>query len=579
MLDVTPKNLYLDIEAAETLRDSYLESYSEIVDRFTGEAYQEGHGISVPENHIYEYLSLTVPKLIYDNPRVHVSTRRPVSQKGVAEALEHGINRWVRDTRVRDTLERVAYDMLMSYGVIITSESPQPGYAPGDVNAPHWPMCYRIAPNRFFMDPIAGDITEARFAGHKWVRDKQDLLEEAKDDDTWNSEVIESLSENTGIDDVGRHTEDYPDRHEIVGYEVWVPEISMPNFDDEDPQFNGTIYTIGVSAPDENGKRKSDFIREPRNFYGPKYGPYCVYGVYTVPDRPYPLSPIVATLSQMDDLNAHVQSASASAARYKRLVFVDARNKKLLQDIKSQPDNYVVPVEGLSGDAIVPAEFGGITRQQIDYISMARDRLDRNSGMHDAQRGVVTGDATATEVQVAESSGSLRFAYIRRRFQEAVRRTVDNAAWYMYHDSRVVFPLGMDAARALGMGEPYFVGGIPEQITGAMYSDVELEIDTYSMERANEALLQRRALEAYQVITQSAQMMAATPYVDWSSLLGKLGDSMNIPELGNLINEEQLKQMLQQQQEQQQSEQMLKQAQAQAAMSQAQGQEDAGIPV
>ena len=579
MLDVTPKNLYLEIEAAETLRDSYLESYSEIVDRFTGEAYQEGHGISVPENHIYEYLSLTVPKLIYDNPRVHVSTRRPVSQKGVAEALEHGINRWVRDTRVRDTLERVAYDMLMSYGVIITSEAPQPGYAPGDVNAPHWPMCYRIAPNRFFMDPIAGDITEARFAGHKWVRDKQDLLEEAKDDETWNSEVIESLSENTGIDDVGRHTEDYPDRHEIVGYEVWVPEISMPNFDDEDPQFNGTIYTIGVSAPDENGKRKSDFIREPRNFYGPKYGPYCVYGVYTVPDRPYPLSPIVATLSQMDDLNAHVQSASASAARYKRLVFVDARNKKLLQDIKSQPDNYVVPVEGLSGDSIVPAEFGGITRQQIDYISMARDRLDRNSGMHDAQRGVVTGDATATEVQVAESSGSLRFAYIRRRFQEAVRRTVDNAAWYMYHDSRVVFPLGMDAARALGMGEPYFVGGIPEQITGAMYSDVELEIDTYSMERANEALLQRRALEAYQVITQSAQMMAATPYVDWSSLLGKLGDSMNIPELGNLINEEQLKQMLQQQQEQQQSEQMLKQAQAQAAMSQAQGQEDAGIPV
>jgi len=579
MLDVTPKNLYLEIEAAETLRDSYLESYSEIVDRFTGEAYQEGHGISVPENHVYEYISLTVPKLIYDNPRVHVSTRRPVSQKGVAEALEHGINRWIRDTRVRDTLERVAYDMLMSYGVIITSEAPQPGHSPGDVNAPHWPMCYRIAPNRFFMDPIAGDITEARFAGHKWVRDKQDLLEEAKDDDTWNSEVIESLSENTGIDDVGRHTEDYPDRHEIVGYEVWVPEISMPNFDDEDPQFNGTIYTIGVSAPDENGKRKSDFIREPRNFYGPKYGPYCVYGVYTVPDRPYPLSPIVATLSQMDDLNAHVQSASASAARYKRLVFVDARNKKLLQDIKSQPDSYVVPVEGLSGDSIVPAEFGGITRQQIDYISMARDRLDRNSGMHDAQRGVVTGDATATEVQVAESSGSLRFAYIRRQFQEAVRRTVDNAAWYMYHDSRVVFPLGMDAARALGMGEPYFVGGIPEQITGAMYSDVELEIDTYSMERANEALLQRRALEAYQVITQSAQMMAATPYVDWSSLLGKLGDSMNIPELGNLINEEQLKQMLQQQQEQQQSEQMLKQAQAQAAMSQAQGQEDAGIPV
>tara|TARA_Y100001963_G_scaffold69709_1_gene97054 strand:- start:389 stop:2134 length:1746 start_codon:yes stop_codon:yes gene_type:complete len=575
MLDVTPQNLYLEIEAAETLRDSYLESFDDIVDKFTGEAYQEGHGISVPENHVYEYLSLTVPKLIYDNPRVHVSTRRPVTQRGVAEALEHGINRWIRDTRVRDVLERVAYDMLMAYGVIMTSEAPQPGYSPGDANAPHWPMCYRIPPQRFFMDPVAGDITEARFVGHKWVRDKNDLLEEADDDGSWNKEVIENLTENTGLDELGRNTEDLPDRHEIVGYEVWVPEIGMPNFVGEDSDFNGTIYTIGVSAPDENGKKKSDFIREPRNFYGPKYGPYSLFGVYSVPERPYPLSPIIATLGQMDDLNAHVQSATTSAAMYKRLVFVDARNKKLIQDIKSQPDNYVVPVEGLSGDSVVPAEFGGITRQQIDYISMARDRLDRNSGMHDAQRGVVTGDATATEVQVAESSGSLRFAYIRRQFQESVRRTIENAAWYMYHDDRVVFPLGAAAAEALGIGEPYFVGGIPEQITGAKYSDVELEIDTYSMERANEALLQRRAMEAYNIVMQSAQLMVNTPYIDWSGMMSKLGDAMNIPELGELINKEQLQQMVmaaQQQQEQQQAAQSI-QAQAAANQSNAQAQQ------
>lgn len=578
MLKVTPDNLYLEIESAETLRDTYLESLDDIVDRFTGESYQDGHGISIPENHIYEYLSLTVPKLIYDNPRVHVSTRRPVTQRGVAEAMEHGINRWIRDSRFRDVLERVAYDMLMAYGVILTSEAPQPGYSPVDANAPHWPMCYRIAPRRFFMDPVAGDLTDARFAGHKWVRDKEDLLAEADEDDTWNKEVIESLSENHGLDEYSRNSEDVPDRHEIVGYEVWVPEIGMPNFDDEESTFNGTIYTIGVSGPGEDGKKRTDFIREPRNFYGPRHGPYSVFGVYTVPERPYPLSPIVATLGQMDDLNAHVQSATNSAAQYKRLVFVDARNKKLLQDIKSQPDNYVVPVEGLSGDSIVPAEFGGITRQQIDYISMARDRLDRNSGMHEAQRGVVTGDATATEVQVAESSGSLRFAYIKRKFQEAVRRTIDNAAWYMYYDNRVVFPLGPKAAEALGMREPYFVGGIPEQITGAKFADVELEIDTYSMERANEALLQRRAMEAYNMVIQSAQLMVNTPYVDWSGMLSKLGDAMNIPELGEMIDTEQLMQMVQQQQQQQQQEQAVAQmaAQASAEQSRAQAQQIRG---
>ena len=572
MLDVTPQNLYLEIEAAETLRDSYLESFDDIVDRFTGEAYQEGHGISVPENHVYEYLSLTVPKLIYDNPRVHVSTRRPVTQRGVAEAIEHGINRWIRDTRVRDVLERVAYDMLIAYGVILTSESPQPGHSPSDANAPHWPMCYRIPPQRFFMDPIAGDLSEARFIGPKWVRDKSDLIENAEFDDTWNKEALESLSENTGIDSLERNRDEVPDRHEIVGYEIWVPEIGMPTIDDNDLGFNGTIYTVGVSAPDENGKKKSDFIREPRNFYGPRHGPYSLFGVYNVPGRPYPLSPIVATLGQMDDLNAHVQSATTSAAMYKRLVFVDARNKKLIQDIKSQPDNFVVPVEGLSGDSVVPAEFGGITRQQIDYISMARDRLDRNSGMHDAQRGVITGDATATEVQVAESAGSLRFAYIRRQFQEATRKTMNNAAWYMYHDNRVVFPLGAEAAEEMGMQEPYFVGGIPEQISGAKFTDVELEIDTYSMVRSDESLLQRRALEAYNVITQSAQLMVNTPYIDWSGMLSKVGDAMNIPELGELIDIEQLQEMVRAAQEQQQQEQAARSIQAEASANQSNAQ-------
>ena len=203
---------------------------------------------------------------------------------------------------------------------------------------------------------------------------------------------------------------------------------------------------------------------------------------------------------------------------------------------------------------------------------MARDRLDRNSGMHDAQRGVVTGDATATEIQVAESSGSLRFAYIRRKFQEAVRRTVDNAAWYMYHDDRVVFPLGAAAAESLGMGEPYFVGGITEQISGAKYADVELEIDTYSMERANEALLQRRAMEAYNMVMQSAQLMINTPYVDWSGMLSKLGDAMNIPELGDLIDREQLQQMVKAAQQQQEQQQMAQQMQAQASANQSNAQ-------
>jgi len=274
-----------------------------------------------------------------------------------------------------------------------------------------------------------------------------------------------------------------------------------------------------------------------------------VFGAYYVPDNAYPLSPLAATSGQADDLNEHVIAARRAAAQYKRMVFVDAKNKKLQQDVASSPDNYVVPVENLDKDSIVPVELGGVTQQMITYIEMARDRLDRNSGVQDAQRGVVTGDATATEVQIAEASGSLRFAYIRRQFVDAVNSAIRKVAWFMFHDDRVAFPIGIEAAEAMGQPEPWWVGGMQSMMTGERFEDLEMEVEAYSMERTNEALMQKRAMETLQIVTQSAPMMVQMPFLEWDSLLKMVGDAMNMPELGELINKEAMQQFMQAQQE------------------------------
>ena len=70
MLDVTPENLYDEIQSAEAFRDEHLEYFDDLVEQFIGPAYRGSTGTDnyLPENHVYEYLSLTVPRLIYDNP-------------------------------------------------------------------------------------------------------------------------------------------------------------------------------------------------------------------------------------------------------------------------------------------------------------------------------------------------------------------------------------------------------------------------------------------------------------------------------------------------------------------------------
>ena len=274
-----------------------------------------------------------------------------------------------------------------------------------------------------------------------------------------------------------------------------------------------------------------------------------MFGAYCVPDNSFPLSPLVAVAGQSDDLNEHVIAAQRAAAQYKRMVFVDAKNKKLAQDVASSPDNFVVPVENLDKDSIVPVELGGVTTQMIGYIQMARERLDRNSGIQDAQRGVVTGDATATEVQIAEASGSMRFAYIRRQFIDAVNSAIRKAAWFMFNDERVAFPIGIEAAEAMEQQEPWWIGGIQTMMSGERFEDLEMEVEAYSMERTNEALMQKRAMETLQIVTQSAPMMMQMPFLDWDSLLKMVGDAMNMPELGELIDKQAMQQFLQAQQQ------------------------------
>tara|TARA_R110002124_G_scaffold113388_1_gene267711 strand:+ start:8084 stop:9874 length:1791 start_codon:yes stop_codon:yes gene_type:complete len=560
MLDLSPGNFYNEIQVAEEFRDKHLLGLEDLIEQFIGPSY---NGLSsednfLPENHVYEYLSLTVPRLIYDNPRVHVSTRRPVSQRGVAMAIEHGVNRWCRDTDCKETLQRLAYDMLLGFGVCITLEEPIKGYGVVDAGAPHWPVLHRLSPSRWFMDPMALSMQDARFCGHRMIRDKDDLLAEASVDPSWNKEVIEALAASAEVEETrGSSYNSAPNRNEVVCYEVWVPEKIIDGSPGPDLGFNGTIYTMAVSNPgDDDEESRADFIRKPRPYYGPPTGPYTMFGAYVVPDCPYPLSPIVATQPQVMELNEHVKAATTSAAQYKKLVLVDAKNKKLVNDIKNQPDNFVIPVDGIDRDSVVPIELGGITNQQLTYMQVCRDRLDRNSGMQDAQRGVVTGDATATEIQVAEASGSLRFAYIHRQYQDSVRKVMKSAAWYLYHDERIVFPLGVEAAEDMGVPEPIFQGGMHMQSTGATFQDLELEIDTYSMQRANEPLLQRKAMEAFNLIVQAAQVMQTTPFIDWDSLLKKLGDAMNMPELGELIDQRMMQEMLAQQQQQEQMESM-----------------------
>jgi hypothetical protein len=558
MLKTTSTNLMAEINAAIEFRDRHLEGYEDKVARYTGPFYDKGGEFSAeysPENTYYEYISLMVPRLVFDNPRVQVESRRPGPQQDVAEALRHGMNRWARDASLRKVLVELASDMLLGFGVGLVRPDHKKKYAYptktpfGPAETQTWPTCERIAPRRFFVDPEAERVASARFMGHMWCMDKEDLLDLATSnpEQGWDIDAIESLSAQDNPNRKhGYGYEGTPDRDEVWCYEIYVPEAELEDSPGESAGFNGVIYTLGCNqalgyADDD---AKSTFVRKPRPYYGPRTGPYVVFGAYKVPDNVYPLSPLTAVEAQVRDLNDHVLAASSSMMKHKRIVGVN--DPRTAQLIKNTEHDYVAVVPFEDGKALVQ-EFvmGGQTDQQANWIATCRQRADRVLGMDEALRGAISGQGTATEHSIASEAANTRIAFIKQTFTDCVVDMLRKVAFYMYHDDNIVFPIGREAMEGLALpkGASVVFRGGGHTSGDYTFEDLELEIEPYSMERASEGLAQKRALEMHSMLLNSLQLMQVYPDYPWKDHFNKIGNAMNMPDMAQLVDDNLLRRL------------------------------------
>ena len=281
-----------------------------------------------------------------------------------------------------------------------------------------------------------------------------------------------------------------------------------------------------------------------------------MYGCYKVPDSAYPLSPLVAVQTQITDLNEHVLAASNSMMKHKRIVGVnDSRTAQL---VKNTQHDYVTVVPFEDGKALVQEfELGGQTEQQAIWINTCRQRADRVLGMDEALRGSVSGAGTATEHTIASEAANTRMAFIRQVFADATVKLLNLVAYYMYHDDEVVFPLGEDAIKEMGMPEDVavvFQGGGHDTEDGYTFDDLELNIEPFSMERASEGLAQKRALEMHSILINSLPTMAAFPDYPWREHFAKIGNAMNAPDMSELVTPALLQRLAQDLLQMQQSE-------------------------
>lgn len=560
MFSLETDKLLAEMRAQARARDEHLDGARVLMERYPGQWYSTGGVLNEdqefdPENAAFEYISYTMSQLVWANPRWRVTTRRPRAQQMVAEAMQWMMNRWSADSDLKTVLEDLAVDYCFAWAIAHVSPQKRPDSYEAE-DPIFWPQLSRISPFDFGFDHRAPTWRRARMLWHRYRYDKDDLIELARADrelpreqrEGWNVKAIEQMNTTSPAASwLGTHQKkkpntttevDEPDREEIEAVDIFLPGHRLPNKPGPEEGFNGTILTLGVSGSTTETSG-AVMLREPRPFFGPRWGPYTVIGAYIVSDSPYPLGLLTAVGGHIEEANRVAKAVSRQVRAYKRLVVCSSLDTTMATKLKDGKNDHVYQSSGANLEAMFnEAEIGGTTPGNVAAELRAIQKRDRAMGFAENQRGITTGD-TATDVTYANEAAQGRQGNVKGRFQDGIRRAGKTVAWYGYHMDEIVTPLGPEATEAFGLEddeEAWFVGGSFEDGTGTTFDDLGLEIEPGSTERPNEAALARQG----ELLIQLVQMAQAFPMLaqmgaDVKGLIDAIGDAYGYPRLSRLF--------------------------------------------
>jgi hypothetical protein len=521
VLQITPGHLAREVAKAVEFRKKHTSRIKEIVRRYVGNWHRtDADAPSMPENDVFAWKAFMLPELCFGLPGIRVTAKRPSLHEDIGDAVEQALITWQREAEFLPEVQLVVSDALDGFGVMqVGLEQVEQG---GGGEGPCKPYACRIPQDRFLIDPRCEHSKHARWWGHEYYRDADDLLASGRLD----PELVEQFRSSGDEKSAERAVKegDVPDRGVIRLVDIYLPEQNQ-------------ICTLAM--PDREGAHGQVFLRPPTDYWGPDSGPYQIFGLYDVPGDPYPMSAVMAWMNQSEEKNAHLRAAANEAASAKSFWLVDAAAPDVNAAIQNARSGDVIPVKDLK-DKALKVETGTMSNQRIEYIDIVQQRLDRTSGFGDAQKGKAAGK-TATESQIVDSNSDLRTDWMRQQIARATENVLRKVAWYLFYDPSVVMTLTlqewqpdpMTGAMVEQPVEATYLGGIQAGQEEMDWTDFNLEIEATAMRRQDDTVKQQRLMQLVQLIPAIKQAEAMGANARW--LTDEIGSSMNYRRLNEIL--------------------------------------------
>lgn len=504
-----------EIIEGEKRRDLHCDAVNSIVKRYASRHYAgDGAGVQrQPENIGYAFIVNMLPQLAWDNPAAHVTGSRVPRARIIAQAIEDALDSWLEREQFNETVaQAIAYDFLFFSGFCLTYLDSDERWQKGAV----MPKCKRIDFRDFVMDPLAPSFAEAKWMGHSFEVDLDELVDdpEAIPEEVAKLRPVPGMRSDENAKKYGFEKGDASDaRKTVTLYSIWIRETN-------------TIRTISCEQPAE--------VYPPITFYGPPEGPYTECMAHRVPNMPWPLSPLVAIEEQVRDLNLHATVLSRAARRRKKFAIVEANNRDLADKVKTVAEGDIITAKNIR-DSMLEVEVGGPSGEMIQQIALLRDRVDRHLGLTETQRGSGGAFDTATEASIAAQASTNRIEFYKRQFRVFTRDVLKKIGWYLFNTEGIIIPIAQQDSYTGEVMQALFFGGPDPLDMGAQWDDFDLTIDVYSQERVDSRTLQMNMLQFIQALETIASLMPAMPWVKWINVLNALAEVYNIADAEQFI--------------------------------------------
>lgn len=554
MLPLNSDLLMRMIRGGFEFMNQFVTKRAEMVQRFAGPHYrQDNPAAKSPENYPFAYKQFVSPQLLFDVPQCWCRPDNSVADAAVADAIELALNRWAKETSVQLCFEEALDDAFFGFGITCVGLESRGHYQGAGLSAvqgdfeqiANYPFVVQIGARDFFIDPRMTKVRKARYMGHRFERD----LEDVRNDDRYEPEARERLVETPSSDgdDPGdafnnrKYDQTSPDLAKLTMYQMYLPE-------------HGLILTLaetGRTGTGEDGSGECIVLRQEK-YWGPDEGPYDIWGLDSVPGEAMPISALVALWDEFMELNAHSIQAARDAAAHKRVGVFAPGAKEDAERIANADSGQFVPVQ--DPNAVKEIFIGGTSAVQQQWIQFLRERFDRNLGFTDAQRGQVKASVTATQADIANSNSDLRIQNMQKRIRRAVTSIFRKVAWYFFHDESIepmelekIDPVtGAKIAGTFYPGPWYggYVQGmwIPPMDAGD-WTDYNLDINPKSMGRQDDALQQKRAQDELGLVSNLASMFGPQA-INWRRVLNRYGQTFGERDYADIVLSPQFAMML-----------------------------------